>query len=606
MCGILGYISNKNIDRKFLNDILESQFRRGPDYSHVEYLRLGELFCGIGHNRLNIIDNTINSNQPFWDLKRNEVVIYNGEIYNYLELKLELENLGYKFSTSGDTEVLLYSLKEWGEQSLKKINGMFAFFYLNLNERKVLLARDRFGKKPLYYYHRGEEFVFASTTAIIAKEFNLEPDYNYLKDGLELLHYENGSDRTQYIGLKNLQGGNYLRIDLARNTIEVSKHIFYELKTYQQEEFSFDLGFGSAVSKFKNLFVDSVKIRLQSDVPLGLSLSGGLDSTAIAVIAKENYSNLCAFNLGSPNDYNTEGPLVRLIEKRLGLNVCYINNLNKYELIDSFEKCLESQDSPLLSLSYLAENLVYKAANDFGIRVMLGGQGADEAFMGYNKYHFIAAKSYLLKLRIDQVCLSAISIAKSFSQNRNIQMAMFQSMMRYIGIKRLGLIEFPNDDYELNEMTKESNRMRVNQIFDIRKLSIPTQLKSEDSNSMCYGVETRAPFLDYRLVEFGISLPDTFKIHNGYGKWIIRNAMKGQLPEEILFNRVKRGYDVAENWISNGLGDHIRYRLKSQSDFLSKFLRKNQSLDIFTDEYLIRNKSAFQEATTLIWLTKFA
>jgi asparagine synthase (glutamine-hydrolysing) len=155
-------------------------------------------------------------------------------------------------------------------------------------------------------------------------------------------------------------------------------------------------------------------------------------------------------------------------------------------------------------------------------------------------------------------------------------------------------------------MTKESNRMRVNQIFDIRKLSIPTQLKSEDSNSMCYGVETRAPFLDYRLVEFGISLPDTFKIHNGYGKWIIRNAMKGQLPEEILFNRVKRGYDVAENWISNGLGDHIRYRLKSQSDFLSKFLRKNQSLDIFTDEYLIRNKSAFQEATTLIWLTKFA
>lgn len=607
MCGIAGTFSKDISDERIVEEIISSQYLRGPDNSSIVGFELNSFYGFLGHNRLSIIDTTDLSNQPLWDNEKEHVIVFNGEIYNYNELKNELLCLGYKFRTKGDSEVLLAALKIWGVLALNKLNGMFAFCFVNLKNKTGIIARDRFGKKPLYYFTSPSKFMFASTPTVMAKNISAGPNFDYLQNGLDFWIYESDSKITQYQNIYNLPGGQYIQLSFENDKIDFVIKTYYSLENNVKSKFPLFINdFSTAKDYILRLLEDSIKLRLQTDVPLAISLSGGLDSSTIASIVSRFNPNIEGITLGNPNLIKSEGPIVKRLAKYLDINVHYVHPEKKIDIIDAFEKCMEAQDSPLLGLSYLAEYMVYKKANELGFKVMLGGQGGDEVFMGYRKYHYFAFKDDLTNYRFLKAISRFITLGLIAKRDFSSLRLIIPSMMRYIDGNGLSsILKFPSNYQENLGFNNGIEDFWLRQIIDIKKISIPIQLKSEDRNSMANSIETRAPFLDYRLVENGISLPLDFKIKGGFGKYIIREMMQNRLPEEIRISKIKRGFDVTDDWIGNGLGDHIRDRLNTHRNLLKGYLKQGKSIDDFTNHYLSKKKGAFQEATTLIWISKF-
>lgn len=603
MCGIAGALTLNKNDINVVKNILDYQFNRGPDFSKIDTVYFSRYIFFLGHNRLTINDLSEFSNQPFWDFSKRYCITYNGEIYNFKELKKELTDLGCIFFTTGDTEVLLASLIFWGEKALSKLNGMFAFCFVDTLKGSAIIARDRFAKKPLYYHYSNDRFIFASTPTIIAKTISARPNINYLLNGLNYWTYENGSDYSQYENIFCLTGGGVIKININSDNILFEKFNYYDLsKNIGLNLITPNLTFEEAQKGTLELYQNSISLRLRSDVPVALSLSGGLDSSSIAAIAKQMNSEIQGVTFGHPDAKNSEGPVVQRLGRHLDINVNYVWP-SMGNIIDAFEKSFDAQDSPLISPSYLAEFLVYETAQKLGFKVMLGGQGGDEVFMGYRKYQFYSFLDHLKSYNLIDASKQGVNLLSIFKNEIYQLRAYLNSMKRYTNGNNNSILNFnnvnnPSNNFNLGEMSQFSR-----QIIDIMNISVPTQIKSEDRNSMANSIETRAPLLDYRLVEYGVSLPTKFKVNRGYGKWIIREMMKGVIPEEIRMAKFKRGFDVSQDWIGLGLGNHLRQRLFEKDYLIKEFLKKGIKIDIFTDQYFRKNKSAFQEATTLIWLS---
>ena len=601
MCGIAGSLSKIQLNNgmSIINRIVSSQSNRGPDNSTIEKIIQDRSFVTFGHNRLSINDLSSESNQPFWDINKRYCITFNGEIYNYIELRCELENLNFKFRTRGDVEVLLVSLIHWGEKALDKLNGMFAFCFYDKVKNTAILARDRFGKKPLYYWKNNLELYFASTPTQLAKEFKLQPNYDYLNSGLKYWIYENKSSIAQYNDLLSLPGGNYIKVDLNKKYLSLKKIKYYDLKNKvdKYRNFIATMNRNQLMGLVTDLYKDSVKIRLRSDVPLAISLSGGLDSTTIAYFANSLNSNIDGINFGDPQNKLTEGPTVSKFSKGIGMKVHYVKP-HYDDIINAFEGTIKAQDSPIISMSYIAEYLVYKKANDLGFKVMLGGQGGDDRkYQLYNLKNNLRDKKYA-ELLLNSAYFLSLIWHESF-QLKNY----FTSMNRYL--KRDGLstsicLPTSNDLFQFKNSSKQD--MLDLQINDILNSSVPIQVKSEDRNSMANSIETRAPLLDYRLVELGLALHPKYKLKKGFGKWIIRDIMDRKLPNQIRMAKYKRGYDVSENWFKMGLGDYIRERLYGDFEKIKPFLKKKVNIDTFNNKYLM-SSSAVQEVTTLLWLS---
>ena len=604
MCGIAGVISKDIDDVSIIDSIVKSQYSRGPDFSRIEEVYNNEYYIYFGHNRLIINDLSSASNQPFWDSTRRYCLIFNGEIYNYKELSAELIESGVKIATSGDTEVLLLALIEWGREALNKLNGMFAFCFLDLNRKTALLARDRFGKKPLYYKFFNNKFIFSSTSSELALKTASKPNLHYIANGVKSWVYENGTDYSQYQGINTLPGGYSIQISIGDKNLKFDTVKYYDLKKIITEKEIYKDSYEIAKIQLIKLFDDAVKLRLRSDVPVAIALSGGLDSSSIAAIAKKYNSNIEAVTFGRPDHKKSEGPLVNKLAAYLDLKVNYVWPTIE-QVRDAFDACIYHQDSPILSLSYIAEYLVYKRAHELGFKVMLGGQGGDEVFMGYRKYQ-------ILKFLDD---INEKAYYSAFIQSINMVRILYNELFqveRYLkSLKRINrksdldtILNITIDDSIIEIANFKNLRAEFRQVYDVCEISVPVQVKSEDRNSMAHSIETRSPFLDYRLVEFGILLPQNFKIKNGYGKWILRDAIKGYIPDEIRLARYKRGYDMSNDWIKMGLGDHIREKLRENEHILNNFLRRRVKVDFFSDSYLINNVSGIQEVSTLLWLCK--
>jgi asparagine synthase (glutamine-hydrolysing) len=607
MCGISGGIS---LDRKETSEIVRSimlsQDHRGPDYSKKIDISNTSPYISLAHNRLIINDLSSDSNQPLWDVSKRYCLVFNGEIYNYIELRAELKALGCKFSTQGDSEVLMQAIIFWGTEGLNKLNGMFAFCLYDSVDSTFILARDRFAKKPLYYYYDKENFFFASTAAQIARDFHLPPDFRYLAKGLQYWIYEDNSEITQYKGLNSLEGGCFINLKFRAEHLKFNKYRYYDLKSsvLSRQRELYDLSPVKLNILISETLESAVDLRLRSDVPVGVSLSGGLDSSTIAYFAHARDKKIQGITFGDKNQKSSEGPLVERFCSNIGMSVSYIWPTFD-EILDAFEKSIFAQDSPVINPSYVAEFLVYKRAKELGLTVMLSGQGGDEVFLGYRKYFLFWFNHLLYRHKYVQ----AFELAKNMI---TIGRAEIFQIGRYIsGLKRYNskhgiqsVIELPVEMIELDVNHDYKEEIVARQIVDLLETSIPTQVKSEDRNSMYNSIETRAPFLDYRLVEYGLALPTHLKIKYGYGKWIIRDIMKGKIPDEIRLARYKRGYDISQDWIAMGLGKYMRDQLHAHQEKLTPFLKRNVNLDLFTDKYFKANKNAFQEASTLLWLSK--
>lgn len=559
MCGILAISSNLPVtDSKvsIFKSALRLMEHRGPDFE--DYMLVDNTV--LGHRRLSIIDLTNAGNQPMLD-KRNElIIIYNGEIYNYIEIRKELQSLGVRFTTNSDTEVILESYKQWGIQCLKKFNGMFAFIIYNKVTKEIFGARDRFGVKPLYYSLQKESIYFCSEIKpllLLGAEVSLNTKYlgTYILESA--LDYEDGSLLQ---GISQIPAG----------------HCFY----YSQESrlsavpwwttddyfINVPSSYNERVDLYKSLVEDAVSLRLRSDVLCSITLSGGMDSASI-------YSSI-QYNLQKENFRLHERPKIFTIKYEEG---SLINELDAVESLtnhfqDTFakvnvtdknifhdlEKTYYFQEFPSWNLSPIAYHQVYKSIHSNGLKVLLEGHGNDEVLGGYHSHINLAVSSMIRQGNISQ----AYEASQLFSQMRNsgVDQSHIPAwiVFLYNAIPSLRSYRSSNEiqQYRTEGLwdtlipidyvaTPKIERLSIfgNELMRLVTHSIlPTVLRVFDRATMSSSIEMRAPFMDYRLIQFAFSSPDSDKIGGGYQKRILREAMKGILPEPIRTNKVKRAF----------------------------------------------------------------
>lgn len=605
MCGIAGVLNVHDAveSDSLMEEILHHQRFRGPDCTARKSFHLGSGQLLLGHNRLSIIDLSEAANQPFTDETGQYSVVFNGEIYNYLELRKKLIDVGERFATESDTEVLLKALKVWGMSAMEQFNGMFAFAFLNRREQKLFLVRDRFGVKPLYYTVTPQSFLFASTCTVLGKFVGKGPDLRYIARGLSKWFFESDDDISPFVGVNALPPAHYAEVSIVNNEITSRIQKYYDLteKVREKKEAISGKTHNQLIEQLRTIFRESIRLRLRSDVPVGVSLSGGIDSSTVAAFASAEVSGLTGINYGDPANPLTEGPLVAKLAREFNMNPIFVWS-SEEELRTAFWETLDAQESPIYGLSYIAEYMIYKRAHERGIKVMLGGQGGDESFMGYRKYLFYYLQSLLKKRKFAKALQVSGWIAGNAWHQKSHLKDYSLAIKRYLrddGIQ--SNLVLPETNFSLNLGNSE---LWQRQITDLMITSLPTQLKSEDRNSMRNSVETRLPFLDYNVVELGMALPPELKINKGYSKWAVRAIAAPRVPKEVRLARFKRSFDIRQEVVSEKMMDEIRQRLNDNYEKIAFVMPDRKKLELYSEKTVNSNQLRFQELMVLLWLTK--
>lgn len=613
MCGIAGSFSAAADGRAetVVRAVVQSQAARGPDVQAVEIVSSRTPQVVLGHDRLSILDLTPASNQPLWDRERRCCIVYNGEIYNYIELRGELNRCGHAFSSQGDVEVILEAFKEWGIEALGRLVGMFAFALWDMADGSLWLVRDRFGVKPLYYYWDSRNLYFASTPTVIAREMGLKPNLDYLVDGIELLMYERDSTISPFKGLNALPSGHCMQVTLSSGgAVECLEKCYYDLEAQVEARKESLCGRSEMdlVGEVQECLESAVDLRLRADVPVGISLSGGLDSATIAALVARRHRNVQAFTFSSPDDPSTEGECARATVAKTGVAVHYCRPCIK-EIIHGTWQTLADQGAPFPTGSIIGQHFVFQAARRAGVIVLLGGQGADEVLMGYHKFKMFLLqrarrdRDYKLLLAaaggIMAVMLAELSAIGDYWKERH-------RFRRGVAVLPCLIRREGPDTFSSQGLPPESLLWK-RQLLDVTRFSLPTLLRYEDRNSMGNSIESRLPFMDHRLVELGLALPDTLKVRRGYGKWVLREIVRGLVPEKIRCARKKRGFDVNQSrWIREGLGTALRQQLEESYTGYCDYLARPVDIAMdFSNRRLERDRSALGEALSLIWLGRF-
>jgi asparagine synthase (glutamine-hydrolysing) len=538
MCGIAGIVSlSKPLDERkiTLHKMLKAQEHRGPDAQQDWH----DNSCSLGHNRLSIIDLSEEANQPMHSHCGRYVVVFNGEIYNYIEIKAALQN-HFVFKTQSDTEVLLSAYIHWGIAFLDKLNGMFSIAIWDKKEQKLVVARDRFGVKPFYYFQDQNQLVFASEiktiwAAGIPKNKNNKVWANYLSYGTYGLPHE-----TFWEAILQLPAGHYAEISLKNDAKIIPKKWYNFVSRINAIE---PLEQIELKTKYTNLLNDAIQLRFRADVPLGMNVSGGLDSSTLIALIHKNLpsnQNIEAFTFYC-NDVNyDELPWVEelLKDKPFHLNKVLLKSNDVPQLISEMSKI---QDEPFGGFPTLAYSLLFKEARKKGIKVLLDGQGMDEAWAGYDYYH---------------------------NNSNHIIQGLNSSPVRPEVLNQDFLAFAEKENYE----KPFESAMQNMQYRDIFYTKIPRALRFNDRISMLHGTELREPFLDYRLVELAFAQDDAVKFQNGNTKWMLR-----QISQEILTNKValapKRALQTPQReWIAKELNSYFSDKINefSKLDFVKK------------------------------------
>lgn len=606
MCGIAGAVTTRSgLDLgPLVREIVASQRSRGPDAEAVEAYESNMARVHLGHNRLSIIDLSTTANQPMADVNDRLRIVFNGEIYNYLELRVELEAAGARFATRSDTEVVLEAFKAWGADAFDRFIGMFALAIHDLRSGEILLARDRFGVKPLYYRSDGRTIVFGSTPTTIAAWAGAAPSLHYVARGLRFKYYEDETDASQYDGICALEPSHLLRVRPGADGIELTKTRYYDLaaRVHAQVDELRDMGTAALEHRLRELLESACALRMRADVPVGVSLSGGVDSSSIAGIVARDHAGVRGYSFARPDAPESEGPAVAELAAHARIEprwIWFVKNGN-----DLFRRTLAAQDAPFPSVSVMAQNEVFRSARADGTIVLLGGQGGDEAFMGYRKFFLFYAQSILRGRRFAELphfLAAVLPLAPAVLARAG---TFWGERKRYGGGGMETMLCLPAFDPG-DEMGMRAGQTPLErQILDVTRFSLPTLLRYEDRNSMGNSIESRLPFMDQRVVEFGIALPERAKLGNGFGKHILRRAMNGVIPESIRVNRDKRGFDVdMTHWLATGLGDAVRETIAGNRSAVADLLPTGTNIEAaFSDMALGADAQRFKEAVSLAWL----
>lgn len=593
--------------------VLAAAFRfiggRGPDARGVKSAASFGHSVTFAHSRLAIIDLSALGAQPMVDAESGWWVVFNGEIYNYLEIGQELRDAGQVFCGDSDTEVLLRAWVRWGPDALPRLNGMFAFAAFNPRTGDVWLVRDRFGVKPLAWgYCPNGAIAFGSSVAGIAEQAGAGIDAAYCARGVRYKAYETAHSGSPFKNVNTVPAGGWLRFRLSPARIDVSEGSWYCLRqaVAARRAAMAHAGDAGLLDECRALFDSAVKLRLRSDVPVAVSLSGGLDSAAIACVMLRDVPHTQAFSFGSPLERASEGPATAALSAASGVAVTYVwPQFGGHDLCDVLETTMAFQEAPFSGLSPIAQNLVFRAASGAGYKVLLGGQGSDEIFAGYRKFFIIALRESLLRREAGGVLRMLYSLGLILAREAGQARMYWQNLARYRGGRPKAFRLLDLDASAENLWGDARMSLAERQIDDIAHWSMPTLLRYEDRNSMGYGVETRLPFMDYRLIECALALPTRMKIANGYGKWALRRMTAGLVPDAVRLNRKKRGFDVAANWIAQGIGASLRARIFDNAGALAGPLKTGGDRDaLLSDTALARDPDLLDEALLLAWLAE--
>lgn len=589
MCGFIGYVSPINLESK-LTQALSLIKHRGPDKQKYKIYQQSNLNIGFAHARLSIIDLSEIASQPFESECGNFSIIFNGEIYNYKEIRENLKKEGFIFKTDSDTEVLLAAWQKWGITVIHKFIGMFAFIVLDKIEQKISLVRDAFGIKPFFYSIHNKELFFGSDIRSVASLINNKPKPNLQKSYDYLVHGAYDCDENSFIdGIKHLLPGHWFEYDLA------SEKITQPIPWWQPDlSITSSLSFSEAAQKTRELFLESVNYHLRSDVPLGAALSGGVDSSAVvcAIRYLDSKINLHTFSYIADDSKLTEEKWVDGININVNAIEHKVFSSGKEMQID-LDHMLLMQGEPFGGTSIYAQYRVFKLAKENGITVTLDGQGADELLAGYSGY----PGHRLLSLVETGKIFEAHQFAKKWAKwpGRSYSLA-WQYLAKIIlpnnwyafARKKTGRDFYPkwlNIEFLERERVeflekrvtpkKENKGKRVREALanSLMGRGLPSLLRHGDRNSMAFSIESRVPFLTLPLAEFLLSLPEEYLIsNNGETKHVFREAMRGIVPDSHLDRKDKIGFATPESEWLLGMADEIyEWILKSpEIEFIDK------------------------------------
>lgn len=558
MCGIAGVILQTHAESPsvIIDSMLASIGHRGPDGRGV--YTAGCL--GLGHRRLSIIDLTHDGHQPMSTWENDLTITFNGEIYNYIELKRELESLGHCFSSRSDTEVILVAYRQWGQACVSRFNGMWAFAIHDRGRDLLFCSRDRFGVKPFYYHKSARGFFFGSEIRqLLPWCQGIRANRDLISDFL-LTSICDHTDETFFTGVRKLPAGHSLTYQLSDHHYRESR--YYEL---QRDAALQSLQPDAAAELYRERLTDSIRLRLRADVPVGTCLSGGLDSSSVASLAAPMFQATAgkpfsAITAVSEQHSNNEAGYASQVVEHSGLR--WLQVCPSYQdFIDELPNVVRAQEEPFGSTSLIMQYAVMKKARQNGIPVLLDGQGGDETLLGYPKYY----GSYLASAWREGGLKGFVDSLRAAGQN-NSTMTLSNALyflaggliaparyLVYLAQHRY-LAGRPSYPQHLSDFARSSWDDFELQKLEITRTNLPVLLRYEDKNSMAHSIETRLPFLDYRLVETALSLPRNCKIRDGWSKWVLRKAMDGRMPAEITWRKNKFGFEAPENlWMSQHL-----------------------------------------------------
>lgn len=565
MCGILGkYEIDNIIDDSLFTDALFNLKHRGPDHQGFESYKNNYGSLLLGHTRLSIIDLSDSGQQPMVSHNGRYNIIFNGEIYNYKEIRYELSKEGVIFKSDSDTEVLVEAWSKWGMSCLEMLKGMFAFVIYDTEKNSLTCIRDPFGIKPFYYNINSKKFIFSSEISSVNilldsnKDFNYQTIYDYLVFG----HYDNNTS-TFYKNIFNLMPGCYLEVELG-DIINYKIGKWFELSTKENSKITFN----DATQKLKNMFLENIKLHMRSDVPLGIALSGGVDSSAVACAVRTLFPNLeiNTFTYVAKNSDVDEENWADKINNHINA-IPHKIIVNPIELANDLTELISAQGEPFGSSSIYAQYRVFKLAKKSGITVLLEGQGADELFAGYHGYPGSRIKSLIEKKQYFKLISFVFNWAKWPGRNyKKALVHFFQAItpqsLEVKALKIIGRDPFPewikkdklancnikfnsyNQSYHKNHQGRSLTEILKSSLIGNGLMSL---LRHSDRNSMHWSMESRVPFLTSDMAQFALSLPENYLIsEKGETKSIFKSAMRGIVPDDILDRKDKIGFQTPE------------------------------------------------------------
>ncbi|MNK30655.1 Asparagine synthetase [glutamine-hydrolyzing] 1 [compost metagenome] len=595
MCGIVGFWNIRNgvnADNDVLRKMAKTIAHRGPD---DEGYYINEYGTGLAHKRLSIIDLSDSGHQPMISHDGRFVMVFNGEIYNYIELAEQLSKEGVAFKGYSDSEVLLECYRHYGEQCLSMFNGMFAFVIWDDEKKEIFAARDRVGIKPFYYYHNKELFAFGSEikAVIVHPDIAVKPNPVAINNYLTFSHQLD--NQTWYADIFLLEPGHHLKI--KRDGIE--KKCYWKPKV----AIDYSRSYESFREELTDRIFDAVKLHQRSDLPIGSHLSGGIDSSAIVAIASKMsplgfHTFSSAFEgLGKQFDENRE---INEVQQKFA-TIHHQISANPQKVMEVLPQLISVLDEPVAGPAIIPMFFVNELIQDNNIRVVNGGQGVDELFGGYRPFYTLAARNLISLMKKGQkVPFSEIMNIPSYLNKGGS----FKRLYNRAAPSTYSIFRNSNTSSEAHQRYNEvvsgldSNILgfEKNMLMSL-KFYLPALLHQEDRMSMIWSIESRVPFLDHRLVDFSMTIPSYYKVKNGTLKSIFRGALRGVVPDMILNNKIKRGYPTPISvWSKNDMSQFFRNALKKDNSMINDYVNMD-TIQLMLNDHM-SNKADY---TTQLW-----